>query len=234
MKISVRRGVFETNSSSSHALVVSTSSWEDSKAEISRAIRHGLLDVGWTDVDGMYAFETFMDKLAYLTELRICEYCMGGETVKVSDVKACPEIAKWEGEVIARLAERGVHCDGFQYDSMVDNINSSFGLDHQVVECGSDSVGEKLYVDENRWVRKTDYGWYELCGPNADGAVQKSVVVGKRISDNLSDMDVLFDDRLGIRYGWDSDDVHYDPLSPFKLKSVLAEVEASGRQKKND
>lgn len=226
MKIQVRNGVFETNSSSTHALVLGCGDKSKCDEEIVSAIRHGMLNVGFYSITQGDELDTFMGKLAYLTALRICSYARSSEygSWDVDGVKSCEEVKDWEHEVLARLAGRGIRCEGFDYDDLVECLNSEFGLDHQVVECGCDSVGSSFQCLEHRWVEKTN-GYTHLSDGRGEDAKKKWVTTEHDVPPS-SDIDVLFDDDVGIRYGWDSDGYYSDVESFSSLSEAVKAAKA--------
>lgn len=119
MKIQVRRGVFETNSSSTHCLTIIPKSKEDKE----------YFNFKWEIEDGYFRlrfpkdmfwetpFETFSAKMAYLTILRIAwrHGCQDDYDDRIRPVKfeQSGELDEWFNAVVARLKEKGVDIKGF-------------------------------------------------------------------------------------------------------------------------
>lgn len=146
MQIKVRRGVFETNSSSTHCLsVIEPKRVDKEYFDFKWSVQDGYLRLRFPrDLSWDTPFETFESKLSYLTILRIGHkhgmYCGegGDEMVRPVEFEKSGELDEWFGLVLARLKEMGIDLKGI--DLGYNYVNDAVGKKHW--EYGDDDYDE--------------------------------------------------------------------------------------------
>lgn len=240
-----REGVFETNSSSTHAVSVSPRkiSRED-YFKLGGCIRRGKIRFNFDRADWHYGPDTFYDKLQYLTLLRIAsKFGCWDPDLRPGDVENDPDLKMWEEQVCSMLEDEGVHVDGFDYSECYEwddedpetdpedkpevtkdtpytkKAHMVFEIDHQVVEDGPDTVGTHAIEPRLRQPGSWDYDESKKDEPR--------LCICKN-AEKLSDIDILFSPNIDIWYGWDSypwaDDYE---TNPCHVKAELPDGEDS-------
>lgn len=250
MKVVIRRGVFETNSSSTHCLTIIPKDREDKE----------YFNFQWEIKDGYFRlrfprdlymeyqpFETFSAKMAYLTILRIAwkHGCDDDykDRIRPVEFEKSGELDEWFDAVTARLKDEGVDIKGFElgcnyvsdtikrtweYDDddyeddpplvtkdtkitpKLRNMHLRWSIDHQVVDSNpDDTAGHSILI-------KTMYKdpWDE------EQKEPELMNVEFDAEDPMSDLDILFNPRIGIIYTSDNGG-HRDYEKKVNIKKQL-------------
>ena len=216
-----RRGVFETNSSSTHAVAVSPRKISrEEYFKLGGCVRRGKIRFNFDRADWHYGPDTFFDKLQYLTVLRIADkFGCWDPDLRPGDIENDPDMKMWEEQVCSLLEDEGVHVDGFDYSECYEWDNEDpdtdpedkpevtkdtpytkkahmvYEIDHQVVEDGPDTVGTHAIEPRLRQPGSWDYDESKKDEPRP--CICKN-------AEKLSDIDILFSPNIDIWYGWDS------------------------------
>lgn len=215
---SKRQNIFETNSSSAHAITLKDRPDTD-YFDIGGHIRRKKIRLDFDTIDWGEQW-TFFEKLNYLTVLRLAEkFGCWDAKLRPGDVENDPDMCEWEEEVCTRLRDKGIDVDGFDYsecyyygDSKYDDDTDEdtdkpdvdkdtppgtkgelqYDIDHQVVEDGKDTCGNM--VVELRM--STPYF--------SSDKTPKMIRCWCHNTEHPKDIDILFNSGIAIEYGWDS------------------------------
>ena len=221
-----RKGVFETNSSSTHAIAVAFPKIKaKSYFNLGGAIRRGKIRFDFDRIDWDYSIDTFYAKLQYFTVLRLADkFGCWDSKLRPGDVENDPDMLAWEKLVCDRLACVGVKVDGFDYSECYVYGKNKYDCDDEdedesekpevtkdTAPAEGEPVGELTY--------DIDHGVVEE-GPDSAGekviedrfssdfttrkdSDQKRPCICEN-SEKPKDIDILFDPDISIFYGWDS------------------------------
>lgn len=234
MKVAIRRGVFETNSSSTHCLTIIPNTREDKE----------YFNFKWEVEDGYFRirfpmdlyfdtpFETFASKMAYLTILRIaykhgCDDDYDRDKLRPVVFERSGELDEWFDAATARLKEMGIDIKGFElgynyvndtgkrsweYDDddyeddpplitkdtkitpKLKKMHLRWSVDHQVVDSKPDDTAGRTILIKTMYQDPWDEEQKE----------PKLMDVEFDADDPMSDLDILFNPRIGILYTSDN------------------------------
>lgn len=253
MKVIIRRGVFETNSSSTHCLTIIPSSREDKE----------YFDFKWEVEDGYFRirfprdlyfdtpFETFASKMAYLTILRIAykhgcddDYCK--DSLRPVTFEKSGELDDWFDAVTARLKEKGVDIKGFELglNYVGDTIRRPWEYDDDDSEDDPPLITKDTKITSK--LKKMHLRWsidHQVVDGKPNDTVGRSILIKTMYKDPwdedqkepklmnvefdaedpMSDLDVLFNPRLSILYTSDNGG-HRDCETEVNIKKQIEEA----------
>lgn len=140
----IRRGIFETNSSSVHTISISKAGFECPKLDIRRRKKEdgtfGRFVIGKLGMFGKDSnnYKTQDEKLSYL--LTLC-YILDGHQ-DLEDTMECYAFKDLEEKVIEYCKKYGVKCDGIRIDPSTED---EAGIDHQTL-CDYDGLYDFEYM----------------------------------------------------------------------------------------
>lgn len=253
MKVVVRRGVFETNSSSTHCLSIIDPKRVDKE----------YFNFQWEIQDGYFRlrfprdlifdtpFETFSSKLAYLTILRIAYKhgtdCDTHDVLRPVKYERSGELDEWFNLVIARLKERGVEVKGIDlgYNYANDAIKKNYWeYDDDDYDEDPPIITKDTKITPK--MKKMHLRWeidHQVVDDKPDNTVGTSILIRTmykdpwdkkqkepenmlvefNANDPMSDIDVLFDPHLAIIYTSDNGGIR-DFEKTISIKEQIKET----------
>ena len=253
MKVQIRRGVFETNSSSTHCLTIIPEAREDKDYfNFKWEVENGYFRIRFPkDMFWETPFETFSSKMAYLTALRIA-WKHGPQNdfedpVRPVEFEKSGELDEWFGAVTARLKEKGIDIKGFDlsYNYVRDTIKKNPWGDYDdewMEEPPIVTKDTEITPEMKRLHLRWDIDHQVVdSNPNdtAGGRIliktmykdpwdekqkePKLMDVEFDTEDPMSDIDVLFNPRISILYTFDNDGIR-DYDRKVSIKDQLKET----------
>ena len=234
MKVQIRRGVFETNSSSTHCLsIIDPKRVDKDYFDFKWSVKDGYLRLRFPrDLFWDTPFETFEAKLAYLTILRIAykhgTNCDTLDTLRPVEFERSGELDEWFNLVIARLKEKGVELKGIDlgYNYANDAIKKhSWEYDDDDYDDDPPIITKDTRITPK--LKKMHLRWdidHQVVDDKPENTVGTSILIRTmykdpwdekqkepkdmlvefNAEDPVSDIDVLFDPHLAIIYTSDN------------------------------
>lgn len=241
-----REGVFETNSSSMHAIAIARVKISPKDYfNLGGGLRRKKIRLRLDDIDYAYTVESLYEKIQYFTAIRIA-YKFGAYDARLrpGDIENDPDMKAWESEVCSKLREAGIDVDGFDYsESYVWEKGSggkSDGDDDD--ECDDDEYDgdSAIHVDANTpYTNKAalcdididhqvvedgpdSAGKYALIEGECEtyGSGKDETKVGEclcRNGGNVKDIDIVLSPNVIVWYGWDSMNWAKDSNNPANV-----------------
>lgn len=166
----IRQGIFETNSSSTHTLVISNIG-----LNLQDSLLFGFDDFGWS----FEAYDTPSERANYLWTYLVNNHCNYNSSTHEYDYT---EVFKWKDKLQEILNDKGIKCEfmdpnecddtgyvdhGFElsgyFENMIENdndmlMNYLFGLE-SVIYTGNDNTDEEPYINE---INKAEQKGYDI------------------------------------------------------------------------
>ena len=146
----IRNGVFETNSSSTHSLIIS----DRSDAGYIPLAKH--IKIEWIDTDDYYVLETLEEKISYLVSHianKVKYSCNTYEELieEVTENSEYKEIAEYVRKTFDKEIRFPVNKDG-----IYDDVEYITEINHQLVPWGTNAVVAETLDDLIRYMENSD------------------------------------------------------------------------------
>lgn len=213
----VRRQVFETNSSATHALEISKDvpSWLNTEAYFVPRLFRGKLRVSLLDTGDESVLQTLEDKVAYYLTLMAGRMFGTGEADDMAgwygDMESTDEYQQFEKDLIEEFGKHGVDCKGLDLRPSYGTLSTYSTPSQKKLEEDAESPHPKyrlMYtvdhqlIDEwgDRATKPQNYVHIRYEGDCGDPRGYEVQPVAE--SERLTDMQVIFDPHVAIVLGY--------------------------------